>query len=128
MALRENLAEWSRQPFESSAHMQEAIRDPQYSKVPEYRRAVEAKIVISSRMGTSATNRSAVERADSEPGAGLGDAGTEAEQNRRAREHDAERTLYERSGPMSVSPAARVRIEKQNSDPNSGYGFQTSET
>jgi hypothetical protein len=127
VALRENLAEWSKQPFESSAHMQEAIRDQQYSRIPEYRRAVEAKICLSSSTGTRTAVHASVEREDSEVGAGLGNSGTEAEQNRRATERDVERQMYESQGPMSVSPSARIRIATENADPNSGYGFQQSE-
>lgn len=126
MALRDNLSEWSKTPFESTAHMMEAMRDKQYSdpRNSAYRKAVEAKVLLGSN-GTRTAIHNSVEREDAAPGAGIGNGASVAAAERK--EHDAERDLYESRGPMSVSPAARARIQRENDDPNSGYGFQSSE-
>jgi len=122
MQLRENLAEWARTPFESSIHMQAAIRDPQYSRIAEYRAAVEAKILRSSNTGTSATVYNTVEREDTDEGAGLGDSATTATTERQEQQRTAEQIMLDTYGPLSLSPAQRARL-----NPDGGFGFQPRE-
>ena len=112
MKLRENLAEWARTPFESSQHMQEAIRDPQYSRVPQYRAAVEAKISLSSNSGTRTTVHTSVEREDSQAGAGLGNSETIAMGELLEQQRSAEQIMLETYGPLSLSPAQRARLNR----------------
>jgi hypothetical protein len=127
MQLRENLAQWATTPFESSYHMQVAILDPQYSKIPEYRAAVEAKIILSSNTGTSSTVYNSIEREDSEVSAGLGDSATTATAERKEQQRTAEQIMLDTYGSLSLSPAQRARLNPPEPKPQEGYGFQPRE-
>jgi hypothetical protein len=110
MAVRENLEEWKRLPFESQAHMIAAMRDPQYRdpRNSAYREAVEARVLISSNTGASATVYSGLDAKNSD--GGLGESGTTAAATRQEEEASAQQAFLEQYGPMSVSPAQRMKL------------------
>src|SRR4051812_3997237 len=112
MALRDNLAEWSKTPFESQAHLIEAMRSPEYrdSRNSAFREAVEAKVLISSNTGTSATVYSGLDATNSD--GGLGESGTEAAARRQGEERDAEQAMLEQYGSLALSPAKQAELTR----------------
>jgi hypothetical protein len=112
MALRENLAGWSLTPFESQYHMMEAIRDPQYSKVPEYRAAVEAKICLDAKgVHTTVYAPPDLQRNDS----GIGERQTETGQARAQDQKSAEELHREIFGERSVAPTPLQNTQRDRS-------------
>jgi hypothetical protein len=127
MGLRDNLSEWSKTPFESQAHLIEAMRSPEYrdSRNSAFREAVEAKIGISSNTGTAITVYSGLDATNSD--GGLGESDTEAAARRHGEEQEAERALLEQYGSLALSPAKQARlqpVERQLPGRDDGYGFQ----
>ncbi|MEX2109834.1 MAG: hypothetical protein WD802_04465 [Gemmatimonadaceae bacterium] len=128
MAIRENLAEWSRIPFESQAHMIAAMRDPQYRDPSNsaFREAVEAKVHISSNTGTTSTVYSVEEREDS----GSLESDSSIKARMREEEASAQQAFLEQYGPLSLSPAQREKlkpVERELPGRDDGYGFQSRE-
>src|SRR5438105_2276914 len=103
MQLREGLAQWAQTPFESQAHMIAAMRDPQYSRIPEYRAAVEAKIALNN---SGIAPRVYDQRQEYVAG-GIGQTHTEAGRSQIEAGKLAEQELAERYGYQAVAPANR---------------------
>lgn len=111
--LRTGLAEWALTPFESQAHMVEAMRDPQYRTVPAYVAAVEAKVLLGSRTNIRVYD----DTLRTEPAVtgiggttGADEPGTEsaAQLSYAESQKEANRLHAERYGSLSVAPAPRV--------------------
>lgn len=112
MALRTGLAEWALTPFESQQHLIEALRDPQYSRVPEYRAACEKKMCIDTKGAQISVYDDTQRSAPPEAGMGQSKIGpcTEAETRLAYEEGQAEaqRLHAQTYGPLSVKPAPRI--------------------
>ena len=108
MAIRENLAEWSTQPFESTQHMIDAQRDSQYKNPNNeaYRQAVYAKIALSA-CGSSVTVHATPNAELTATGAGIGQQNTEAGVTRAEEQKSTNAEMIANYGPLSVAPSAR---------------------
>ncbi len=120
MALRENLAEWSKTPFESQQHMIEAMSSPEYRnpRNDAYRKAVEAKVCLGAH-GIQTTVYEGIDRTNTD--GGLGESNTTRGRELVDSHKTAEQMLAEIYGPLAVAPPKRTIVrEDERSDFTSG--------
>jgi len=109
MALRTNLSDWALTPFESNAHMMEAMRDPQYRRSPEFVACVEAKVALMAR-GAAVTAHNDHSRIVVGTGV-IGNTRSAAARSEASERLSAEEQLAAIYGPLSIRHESRAKSQ-----------------